>query len=84
MSEQAENKPSLKELALLFLKLGITGFGGPAVHISMMRNEVVLKRKWLSEEKFIDLVGAVNMIPGPNSTELAIHIAKKKPDGKDC
>lgn len=78
MSEQAENKPSLKELALLFLKLGITGFGGPAVHISMMRNEVVLKRKWLSEEKFIDLVGAVNMIPGPNSTELAIHIGKEK------
>ncbi len=64
----------LRELALLFLKLGSTAFGGPAAHIAMMEEEVVQRRKWLSREKFLDLIGAVNLIPGPNSTELAIHI----------
>src|SRR5438552_11730482 len=64
----------LKELAWLFLKLGIIGFGGPAAHIAMMEEEVVRRRGWLSREKFIDLVGATNLIPGPNSTEMAIHI----------
>lgn len=62
------------EVAGLFLKLGLTAFGGPAVHIAMMRREVVERRKWLSEEAFLDLVGATNLIPGPNSTEMAIHI----------
>ncbi|MBI4853542.1 MAG: chromate efflux transporter [Acidobacteria bacterium] len=65
---------SLEELALLFLKLGITAFGGPAVHIAMMQEEVVNKKKWLTQEKFLDLVGVTNLIPGPNSTEMAIHI----------
>lgn len=65
---------SLKELALLFLKLGTTAFGGPAAHIVMMEEEVVHRRKWLSPEKFLDLLGATNLIPGPNSTEMAIHI----------
>lgn len=64
----------LGELAQLFLKLGILGFGGPNAHIAMMEAEVVKRRKWLSEEQFLDLVGATNLIPGPNSTEMAIHI----------
>jgi chromate transporter len=64
----------LAEVAKLFLKLGVIGFGGPAAHIAMMRDETVNRRKWLSDEEFLDLVGAVNLIPGPNSTEMAIHI----------
>ena len=64
----------LNELAWLFLKLGTIGFGGPAAHIALMEDEVVRRRGWLSHEKFIDLVGATNLIPGPNSTEMAIHI----------
>ena len=64
----------LTEVAALFLKLGITAFGGPAAHIAMMHNETVKRRKWLSDQEFIDLVGATNLIPGPNSTEMAIHI----------
>ncbi len=64
----------LGEIALLFLRLGATAFGGPAVHIAMMEDEVVRRRQWLSREDFLDLLGATNLIPGPNSTELAIHI----------
>lgn len=64
----------LIELAQLFLKLGIIGFGGPAAHIAMMEDEVVRKRVWLTRDQFMDLLGAVNLIPGPNSTEMAIHI----------
>ncbi len=64
----------LLELAALFLRLGATGFGGPAALIAMMQDEVVVKRKWLSQEYFLDLVGATNLIPGPNATEIAIHI----------
>lgn len=73
-----ENRVDLKEVAKLFLKLGIIGFGGPAAHIAMMREEVVIKRKWLDEQHFLDLVGATNLIPGPNSTEMAIHIGHEK------
>ena len=73
-----EAKTNLKELAKLFLKLGIIGFGGPAAHIAMMREEVVVKRKWLTEQHFLDLIGATNLIPGPNSTEMAIHIGHEK------
>lgn len=62
------------ELAGLFLRLGTTAFGGPAAHIAMMEDEVVRRRKWLTREEFLDLLGATNLIPGPNSTELAIHI----------
>ncbi len=65
---------NLKEIAKLFLKLGIIGFGGPAAHIAMMQDEVVRKRKWMDEQHFLDLIGATNLIPGPNSTEMAIHI----------
>lgn len=70
----ASAKTSLGELALLFLKLGATAFGGPAAHIAMMREEVVHRRKWLTDERFLDLLGATNLIPGPNSTEMAIHV----------
>lgn len=68
------SQPNLKSLALLFLKLGIIGFGGPAVHIAMMEDEVVKRRQWMERSQFLDLVGATNLIPGPNSTEMAIHI----------
>lgn len=64
----------LREVAWLFLKLGTTAFGGPAAHIAMMEDEVVRRRRWLTREAFLDYVGATNLIPGPNSTELAIHI----------
>ena len=63
----------LKEVALLFLKLGLITFGGPAAHIALFEDEVVSKRKWMSRQHFLDLVGATNLIPGPNSTEMAIH-----------
>jgi chromate transporter len=66
----------LGELARLFLKLGTIGFGGPAAHIALMEREVVRRRQWLTREEFLDLVGATNLIPGPNSTELAIHIGR--------
>ena len=58
-----ENNPNTKEIAKLFLKLGIIGFGGPAAHIAMMQDEVVQKRKWLTEQHFLDLMGATNLIP---------------------
>jgi chromate transporter len=64
----------LKEVAGLFFKLGCIAFGGPAAHIAMMRDEVVRRRGWLSEQEFLDMVGATNLIPGPNSTEMAIHL----------
>jgi chromate transporter len=69
-----QNNHNIKELAKLFLKLGVIGFGGPSAHIAMMRNEVVYKRKWMSDEHFLDLISITNLIPGPNSTEMAIHI----------
>ena len=64
----------LVELAALFLKLGTIAFGGPAAHIAMMEEEVVRRRRWLDHQRFVDLLGATNLIPGPNSTEMAIHI----------
>lgn len=73
-----EQKADLTDIAKVFLKLGIIGFGGPAAHIAMMQDEVVRKRAWLSEQHFLDLVGATQLIPGPNSTELAIHIGREK------
>ncbi len=71
---QVRDERRLSELARLFLRLGVTAFGGPAAHISMMRDEVVARRKWLADQHFLDLLGATNLIPGPNSTEMAIHI----------
>ncbi len=66
-------RQDLFEVAALFLRLGATAFGGPAAHIAMMHNEVVRRRKWMSDAQFMDLLGATNLIPGPNSTEMAIH-----------
>jgi chromate transporter len=64
----------LAEVARLFLRLGMTAFGGPAAHIGMMHDETVVRRRWLTDQGFLDLLGATNLIPGPNSTEMAIHI----------
>lgn len=68
----------LREIGWLFLKLGATAFGGPAAHIAMMEDEVVRRRQWVSREEFLDLLGATNLIPGPNSTELAIHLGHRR------
>lgn len=72
----------LGELARLFAKLGVIGFGGPAAHIALMRDEVVRRRGWIDDAEFLDLVGATNLIPGPNSTELAIHLGHRRAGGR--
>ena len=69
-----EQPTSLRELCALFVRLGATAFGGPAVHLSLMHREVVERRKWIDEQRFLDLLSATNLIPGPNSTEMALHI----------
>jgi chromate transporter len=65
---------ALAEVAQVALKLGFTAFGGPAAHIAMLREETVVRRQWLTDAYFLDLVGATNLIPGPNSTEMVIHV----------
>ena len=77
MSQPGSNQ-SLSSIARLFFRLGLIGFGGPAVHVAMMQEEVVKKRSWMTEEHFLDLVGATNLIPGPNSTEMTMHIGHEK------
>jgi chromate transporter len=78
-SEPAESRArQLFEVAALFLCLGMTAFGGPAAHIGLMEAEVVRRRGWLTHEQFLDLLGATNLIPGPNSTEMAIHIGQRR------
>src|SRR5437879_946635 len=71
-NEKQENH--LIEVARVFLRLGFTAFGGPAAHIAMMREEVVRRRRWISDERFVDLLGITNLIPGPSSTEMAIYL----------
>jgi chromate transporter len=75
---QSATRTPLKELVFLFLKLGVISYGGPAAHIAMMEDEVVRRRRWLSREEFLDLLGATNLIPGPNSTEMAIHVGHRR------
>ena len=69
-----QQKPSLKELAIVFFRLGAIAFGGPAAHVAMMDDEIVKQRQWMNREDLLDLMGVTNLLPGPNSTELAIHI----------
>jgi chromate transporter len=73
-AQKSLERTSLRELGLLFLRMGTFGFGGPAVHISVMQDETVRRRRWFTDAEFLDLLGATNLIPGPNSTEMAIHI----------
>jgi len=68
----------LKEVALVFFKLGCFAFGGPAAHIAMMEDEVVTKRKWMTRDHYLDLIGATNLIPGPNSTEMTMHCGHER------
>ncbi|MCA9973962.1 MAG: chromate efflux transporter, partial [Anaerolineales bacterium] len=68
----------LREVALLALKLGFTAFGGPAAHIAMLHDEAVVRRRWLDDQTFLDLLGATNLIPGPNSTEMVIHVSYRR------
>jgi len=84
VTEGTSNQPgsraprALREVVLFFLRLGFTAFGGPAAHIAMMEEEVVRRRGWLTREQFLDLLGATNLIPGPNSTEMAIFIGYRR------
>jgi len=68
------NAGALREVVGLFLKLGCITFGGPAAHVALFRDEVVKRRRWVTDERFLDLLGMTNLIPGPNSTEMAIHL----------
>ena len=78
MLQEHQTKANLRDVGLAFLRLGTLSFGGPAAHIAMMENEFVQKRQWLERSKFLELVGASNLIPGPTSTELAIYIGYLK------
>ena len=73
-----DRRVALLDLTRLFLRLGTVAFGGPAAHIAMFREEVVVRRRWMTEQRFLDLMGATNLIPGPNSTEMAIHIGYER------
>src|SRR5579872_2835831 len=77
-SVKAARRRELAGLAALFLRLGATAFGGPAAHIALTEREVVGRRRWLTREEFLDLLGATNLIPGPNSTEMAMHIGHRR------
>lgn len=76
--KKSDRNNNLKEVALLFFKMGCVAFGGPAAHIAMMEDEVVDKRKWMTRDYFLDLMGATNLIPGPNSTELTMHCGHQR------
>src|SRR4051812_6509433 len=74
MSDTPDHRHRLREVALLFTRLGFTAFGGPPAHVAMMEDEVVARRGWVDRRHFLDLLASVNFVPGPNSTELAIHL----------
>lgn len=74
----SEGRGSLGEVTRLALKLGFIAFGGPAAHIAMLRDEVVMRRRWLTDQHFLDLLGATNLIPGPNSTEMVMHVGHER------
>src|SRR5436309_14069120 len=72
--EEPTARASLGELARYFLRLGLTAFGGPAAHIAVMEDDVVVRRRWLTRAHFMDMLAATQLVPGPNSTEMAIHV----------
>lgn len=78
MEKSPKYRGSLSEVASVFFKLGVIGFGGPAAHVAMMEEEIVTKRKWMDRQHFLDLMGATNLIPGPNSTEMTMHCGKER------
>lgn len=78
MDRPSPARDDVWQVTRLFLRLGVTAFGGPAAHIAMMRDEFVHRRRWVSDQEFLDLVGATNLIPGPNSTEMAIHLGYRR------
>lgn len=75
LAPRGEPEGNVGEVAALFLRMGMTAFGGPAAHIAMFRDEIVTRRRWVSDAEFLDLLAATNLIPGPNSTEMAIHLS---------
>jgi chromate transporter len=75
-SAQEDAGLRLREVGQVFFSLGLTAFGGPAAHIALMEKELVSRRQWLSREQFLDLIGLASLVPGPNSTEVAIHIGR--------
>lgn len=75
---RADGRGPLGELGFQFLKLGMIAFGGPAAHIAMMEDEFVTRRGWISRQHFLDLIGATNLIPGPNSTEMTMHVGYER------
>lgn len=78
MNEQSPASAPLREVATVFFRLGLIAFGGPAAHIAMMEEEIVTKRKWMERQHFLDLIGATNLIPGPNSTEMTMHCGHER------
>ena len=72
------NSPDVREIAAPFLRLGCTAFGGPSAHVTLMEAELVAKRGWLTRAEFLDLLGVVEVLPGPNSSELAVHIGHSR------
>ena len=79
MNQQNESKKGkLAEVAKVFFKMGAIAFGGPAAHIAMMEDEIITRRKWMSRQHFLDLMGATNLIPGPNSTEMTMHCGHER------
>ena len=73
-----EERGRLAELGRLFLRLGSTAFGGPAAHIALMRHEVVVEREWIDDREYGQLIGLANLVPGPNSTEVAMHVGRAR------